>query len=257
MSDDPIFDFESSQVPQLKALQNSYTNNDLEREIKELFIDLFKTHLGEESFNAFVLGAQHLGSYSLVQRSINEDGLVLINSDIIEATTRYLYRTWKSGDVQKRGLHIAKMYLRLLFGDNAQVSQLQQPIDLEYPATVYLDPFDPNEGVKEGYFLTSRINLDVDFSISDQPIKQVVNSIQSVIPAKYVPELRFINITTQVYLDLKFIQFGALTTFYYAEGELQQEVRDVHTQSKVTQAMKPQMTAYFHAKGHIIDNGEK
>lgn len=251
MSDDPIFDFESSQVPQLKALQNSYTNNDLEREIKELFIDLFKTHLGEESFNAFVLGAQHLGSYSLVQKSINEDGLVLINSDIIEATTRYLYRTWKSGDVQKRGIHITRMYLRLLFGDHAEVSQLQQPIEQEYPAPYFLEEYDPEIGLKEGYFLTSRINLDVDFSLSDKPVKQVVNSIQSVIPAKFVPELRFINVSTEVDLAINCIQFGGFTVNIYAEGELRQTVNNVSSSTQVTYTTKPKIQGYIKSTGYI------
>ena len=57
-----MFDFQTSVVPQMKALQNSYTNNNLEKEVRDLFIDLFKKHLGESAFNAFVLGSPHLGS---------------------------------------------------------------------------------------------------------------------------------------------------------------------------------------------------
>ena len=63
-----MFDFQASVIPQMTPLQKSYTNNSFEREIKELFIDLFKTHLGEATFNAFVLGSPHLGSFDLVRK---------------------------------------------------------------------------------------------------------------------------------------------------------------------------------------------
>ena len=128
-----MFDFQASVIPQMTPLQKSYTNNSFEREIKELFIDLFKTHLGEATFNAFVLGSPHLGSFDLVRKSINTDGISLLQSNVEETTTRYLYRAWKSGDVQKRGLHILRVYVKLLFGSLAEVIQLQHSIHEPYP----------------------------------------------------------------------------------------------------------------------------
>lgn len=230
MTNDPIFDFDSSQVPQMQALENSYTNNDLEKEIKELFLHLFKSKIGEDTFNAFVLGAQHLGSYPLVQKSLNSDGIALLNPEMAEIATRYLYRTWKSGDVQKRGLHIVRMYLRLLFGLGAEVSQLQQPRNEPYPSG--LEPFDPKIGVKDGYFLTSRVNLDIDLSYSGLPVKQLTNNIQSVLPAKFLPELRFANITTKFEHELLFINFGQFTFHFIGTGYLIQKYFNNPDQSK-------------------------
>lgn len=221
MTDKPIFDFENSQVPQLKALENSYTNNDLEDGVKKIFIHLFKEHIGEESFNAFVSGVPHLGSFPLVQRFLNDDGLALLDSSMIEPATRYLYRTWKSGDVQKRGLHVVKIYMRLLFGDGAEVYQLQQPINEPYPT--FLEQFDPLIGLLDEHFLTSRVNLDIDISMSTQPIKRITNSIQSVLPARFVPDLRFTNITTKFEMKTTLINWGQFSVHFFGEGYLIQK----------------------------------
>jgi len=117
------FDFKASKAPSGEPLRNSHAAGDVENELKQVFLDLFAT-LGQESFDVNVMGAAHLGSFDLVQRMVNHDGLVLLPGNREEEATRYLYRAWKSGDVQKRGIHFVRTYLQLLFAGQAEVRQM-------------------------------------------------------------------------------------------------------------------------------------
>ena len=107
-------DFSNAQLPRLLPLENSYTENEVEADLKRLFLDLFDSTLAADVFDVNVLGAAHLGSFDMVRKAVNADGLVLMQGDREEAATRYLYRAWKSGDVQGRGLHFLRTYLQML-----------------------------------------------------------------------------------------------------------------------------------------------
>lgn len=126
------FDFQDSRAPDAQALQGSHPLNpfEFEREIKELALELFSL-VAKDTFDASVLGAAHLGSFDLVRNMVTADGLVLLKGEREEAATRYLYRAWKSGDVQKRGLHFLRTYLQMLFPGEASVTQMWH--DVRYP----------------------------------------------------------------------------------------------------------------------------
>lgn len=213
-----MFDFQASVIPQMTPLQKSYTNNSFEREIKELFIDLFKTHLGEATFNAFVLGSPHLGSFDLVRKSINTDGISLLQSNVEEATTRYLYRAWKSGDVQKRGLHILRVYVKLLFGSLAEVTQLQHSIHEPYPTK--LVEYKPGDPLLPDHYLTSRVYVDIDSSFADESIKRIASSVQSILAARFVPEIRFKTLSTRSSMTFLFANNSGLRAHFIATGTL-------------------------------------
>ena len=202
----------------MTPLQKSYTNNSFEREIKELFIDLFKTHLGEATFNAFVLGSPHLGSFDLVRKSINTDGISLLQSNVEETTTRYLYRAWKSGDVQKRGLHILRVYVKLLFGSLAEVIQLQHSIHEPYPTK--LVEYKPGDSLLPDHYLTSRVYVDIDSSFADESIKRIASSVQSILAARFVPEIRFKTLSTRSSMTFLFANNSGLRAHFIAKGTL-------------------------------------
>lgn len=213
-----MFDFQASVIPQMTPLQKSYTNNSFEREIKELFINLFKTHLGEATFNAFVLGSPHLGSFDLVRKSINTDGISLLQSNVEETTTRYLYRAWKSGDVQKRGLHILRVYVKLLFGSLAEVIQLQHSIHEPYPTK--LVEYKPGDSLLPDHYLTSRVYVDIDSSFADESIKRIASSVQSILAARFVPEIRFKTLSTRSSMTFLFANNSGLRAHFIATGTL-------------------------------------
>ncbi|MGL5289805.1 MAG: hypothetical protein ACRC9N_10070 [Aeromonas sp.] len=137
------FDFIDSVAPSAEPLQHSHSASQIERELKGIFLELF-TNLGSQTFDANVLGAAHLGSFDLVRKMVNYDGLILLPGDREEAATRYLYRAWKSGDIQKRGLHFIRTYLQLLFPEQAEVRQMWHAKDQPYgSAFVSNQPRDP------------------------------------------------------------------------------------------------------------------
>lgn len=217
-------DFPNAQLPRLTPLEGSFAENEIEADLKRLFIDLFGSNLAADSFDANVLGSAHLGSFDLVRKSINMDGLVLLQGDREEAATRYLYRAWKSGDVQGRGLHFLRTYLQMLFPNLCEVDQLWHDKALPYPSGLCsakpkfawwlhqvgepglkLDGswgigkriIDADEGRAdraintEGMYLTSRIEIALDFSVNVRSISSLMHIIRSVIPARLVPVFRF------------------------------------------------------------------
>lgn len=204
----------------MMALEGSYANNDFEREIKALFISLFKSHLGDDAFNAFVLGSPHLGTFDLVRKCINSDGISLLQSTVEETATRYLYRAWKSGDVQKRGLHILRMYIKLLFGNLAEVTQQQHSDKEIYPTN--LTDYIPEIGLYEDHYLTSRVYVDIDSSLADESIKRIASSIQSVLPARFVPEIRFRTLTTRSAMTFYFANNAGVRAHFLAKGNLEE-----------------------------------
>lgn len=213
-----MFDFQASVIPQMTALKNSYTNNDFEKEIRDLFIDLFTKHLGEDAFNAFVLGSAHLGSFDLVRKSINTDGISLLQSNVEETTTRYLYRAWKSGDVQKRGLHILRVYIKLLFGSLAEVTQQQHSIHEQYPTK--LVDYKPGDDLLPDHYLTSRVYVDIDSTFANDSIKRIASSVQSILAARFVPEIRFRTLTTRSGMTFLFANNSGLRAHFIAKGDL-------------------------------------
>lgn len=215
-----LFDFPQSQIPDLKALDQSFYVDNFEREIKNLFISLFKEHLGVDAFDGFVLGAPQLGSYGLVQKSINQDGLAVLKSQnqiSDENATRYLYRAWKSGDVQKRGLFILQVYLKLIFGNLSRCSQLQQKKGSVYPLVV--DEYDPEKGLLEGYFLTSRVIVDIDVSYASESVKTIISSLESVLAARFVVEIRFLALETPRN-TIHEADIGGVNAVIFASGKL-------------------------------------
>lgn len=126
------FDLPDSTPPTLEPLRQSFEPGDYRDAIKQITLDLFDAHLGTRAFDANVLGAAHLGSFGLVRRFIQADGLGMLRADRVEAATRYLYRAWQAGDTQGRGLHFLRTYLQLLFPDQHQLAQLWHDKRFDY-----------------------------------------------------------------------------------------------------------------------------
>lgn len=234
------FGFQNAQVPGLEPLRRSAEANTVEGDLRRLFCDLYDKLFSEKAFDANVLGAAHLGSLDLVRRSINADGLVLMQGDRESSATRYLYRAWKAGDGQGRGLHFLRTYLQVLFPNACEVNQLWQ--DREYPYSKALYAPKPIfawwlyqvgepglkldgtwglgrhiEGAEEtrkgrmpdtsGMVLTSRVEIALDFSVNVRSVANLMQIIRSVVPARIVPVFKFMlsaafRVNTQFYGNL-------------------------------------------------------
>jgi hypothetical protein len=177
-----MFDFPNARIPELTPLAHSFEPGDYRDQIKQLVIDLFQDKLGAAAFDANVLGMAHLGSFDLVRRTIQADGLGMLRSDREEAATRYLYRAWKKGDVQGRGLHFLRLYLQLLYPNDWIVDQLEHDKIMPYPhgTRAYTGADD--------HFLTSRLFVQIDANANNAPMfASFVPVFASILPARFVP----------------------------------------------------------------------
>lgn len=182
-------DFSNAQLPSLRALAASYTENDIEADLQQLVLDLFAANLASSTFDASVLGAAHLGSFDLVRRAVTSDGLVLIPGDRQAPATRYLYRAWRAANVQGRGLHFLRTYLQLLFPGANTVTQMLQDKTLPYPTA--LTPY-TGAAIPADKYLTSRLEITIDVSASGQSVADVAACVLSVIPARFVVYFKII-----------------------------------------------------------------
>lgn len=132
------FDFLEATPPDMSALGASFAATDIEAELKQLFIDLFTSLFGIDTYNANVLGAGHLATETMINKAVNLDGLVPLKAAANEAALRYLYRAWKSKGNEGRGLAFLRTYLQLVFPNECTVEQLWHARSRSYPDNVFL-----------------------------------------------------------------------------------------------------------------------
>ena len=170
----------------LLPLVHSHEASDLETELKALFIKLYLDALKPVADEINVYGAPHLGSFGLVERNIDQDGLTVLR-ETTEDRIRYLFKAWRHRNPE-RGLHFLRLYLRALFGDYAQANQLWHLKTATYPLGVKTAlemtsaGDDPND-----YFLTSRVRVDIDTEIV--PAK-LLASLRSAVAARILLNVR-------------------------------------------------------------------
>ncbi|MCK9394233.1 MAG: hypothetical protein M0Q44_01415 [Methylobacter sp.] len=183
------FDFPSAQLPALTPLRNSFVRDEVEADLKQIFLNLFESQLAADVFDVNVLGMPHLGSLDLVRRSVNADGLVLFPGEREEAATRYVYRAWKARNMQGRGLFFLKTYLQLLYPGYWDVEQQMQDKALPYPTALYDRSTHGNDADK---YLTSRLHIRLNVAGNINNVESIIPVISSILPARFVPKVSLI-----------------------------------------------------------------
>ncbi len=211
-------DFDSALPPTLAPLEHSGSSNEFEEQFRLFVLDMFSELLSTSVFDANVLGAPHLGSFDLVRREVNSDGLVLLQGDREESSTRYVYRTWRARNGQGRGLHFLRSYLQLLFPNVWEIEQVWCSTDDAYPESTVVNDWwmprmdDPDLFMDGGFrmdyavpwrvqgaqsdrpniYLTSRVNIYLTYDEVDVVEAQKMLTIfRATVPAKIVPKIRF------------------------------------------------------------------
>lgn len=168
----------------LRPLQNSAEATELEAELKDLFIKLWTDSLAATADDINVYGAPHLGSFGLVERSIDRDGLSVLRENS-EARIRYLFRGFRHRNPE-RGMHFLRLYLTALFGDAWTVEQLWQRKSAPYPTDlVTKQEADAEPGLQ--FFLTSRVRVDVDSTVVPE---RILASLRSSVAARILLTVR-------------------------------------------------------------------
>lgn len=154
----------------------------MEAELKALFIQLFEQFIRPAEREINTVGTPHLGPFEQFERAVKTEGLALVRRGD-EDSMRYLFRAWKARN-PKRGLHMLRLYLRLLWPLGWSVEQLWCPV-----AGVYPNDVTPTEA--PGHFLTSRVRVTISSEVSSgQELASVAPALRSVVPARMLLELR-------------------------------------------------------------------
>ena len=202
--------------PKLVPLEKSGAITEYESQLKSLALDLWSGLLADRSADIGVLGAPHLGSFSLVQRELNSDGLILIKSDNEEGLTRYLYKAFRSGKLGGRGLHFLRTYLQMLYPNAWEIEQVWCTVDDTYPNSTAINDYwaphlnDPDPRLdgtwqlsavvpwrtpgslsdRDYQYQTSRVIVYLDYTDVDiREAGNMLSILRSIVPAKIVPQI--------------------------------------------------------------------
>lgn len=178
----------------MTPLAHSWAADDLEAELRDLFIALFADMLESKADEIRLYGTPHLGPDALVQRAVSDDGLALLKPDELEAyKVRYLFKAFRHRNPE-RGLHFLRTYLRVLYGDYASAAQLWQKTADPYPTTLKTAEEITYTGSSPAdYFLTSRVRVDLD---TTQVADTLVRALKSVVAARLVLDVRSARFTS-------------------------------------------------------------
>lgn len=181
------FDFPNAKPVALAPLQASFAQNNIEAEVQALTLKLWDEKLAQDAFDANVSGMAHLGSFELVRKSVNRDGLVLMQGDREESATRYLYRAWKSRNRNGRGIFFLRTYLQMLWPNACEVEQMWQEKAKPYPSALLTEYQVQEQGRQRDVYLTSRIDIAISFAAQPHNFRNLLSIISATVPARFVP----------------------------------------------------------------------
>lgn len=164
--------------PDLTPLRESHEADIMESELKGLFMHLVETFIRPAEREIKTIGMPQLGSLEQFERAVKNEGLALVRRGD-EETMRFLFRAWKARN-PKRGLHMLRLYLRLLWPEGWRVDQLWCLKGGTYPVDLVL-----SDG--GNHFLTSRVNVVISSGVtSGADVDAVAPALRSVVPARIV-----------------------------------------------------------------------
>lgn len=186
-------------APDLAPLRASHEANEVEAELKALFMMMLDDFLraGEREINT--LGTPHLGPFTQVERAVKNEGLALYRR-ADESAMRYLFRAWRARN-PKRGLHMLRCYLQLLWPNNWSVHQLYQSKSAPYPTDLY-------QVAEPTRFRTSRVRVGIaSGEATEDEILGAVPALRSVVPARILLDIMLLNQMSQS-MGLGAAQYG-------------------------------------------------
>lgn len=169
--------------PSLAPLAGSFEQNQLESELKKVFLAVFEKLVRERERALNLYGMAHLGGDELVARNLYGDGLAVIRRDA--ERVRFLLKAWRARN-PKRGMLFLRTYLQTIWPNEWRIDQFWHPIAtaLEYPAhkTTYGSP--------KTHFLTSRVRVGVTVEADDGTgLVAMQKALRSTLAARLVLEL--------------------------------------------------------------------
>lgn len=180
---------------ELIPLQRSAEFDEVEAELKALFLSLYKKRLAAQVEELTLAPMPNLGGDEAISRGLNNDGLAMLRNTASE-NIRYLFHAWRYRNPQ-RGTKFLAIYLRALFGSVFTIAQLWCRKEGVYPVDVMSEQEikDAGEDLAD-FFLTSRLRVDIETEIVPE---RILRAARTAVASRFVLELRAARRTLSTY----------------------------------------------------------
>lgn len=175
------------ETPELQPLMASHEADQLESELKALFADLFKANVRPDERYVNVLGMPQHGVRTLIEQSLAADGLSIYRgADNAAGAGAYLLRAWRARN-PKRGLHLLKTYLQLLWPNVWTADQMWQGKSEPYPTALV-----PEDG--GDHYLTSRVHVTLPAKVTTGgDVNAISSGLRASLPARMVMNFAIVS----------------------------------------------------------------
>lgn len=174
----------------LAPLANSWNVDVLDAEFKQLVLEMFEQHLRTDERYVNVLGAPHLGPRELIEQSLAADGLSIYRGSTVGSNAgAYLLRSWRARN-PKRGLHLLKTYLQLLWPNVWTAEQMWQEKGEPYPTALVPKA----EADRATHYQTSRVNVTLPArATTGADLNSISSGLRASVPARIVLNLAIVT----------------------------------------------------------------
>lgn len=168
----------------LSPYRHSFAYDDTEKDLQNLFIDVFMELFADQIEDIHHYGMPHLGSAKVVERFTKQDGLVVLrrqtSSDLI---MRVIYANWRSL-ASRRGLAFLEFVLQMIWSDKWEIQRLyhSKARSNKYPSLVTSTP-------TRDSFLTSRIMIVLEQDVDPSEVLELAPIISKLVPANIVANI--------------------------------------------------------------------
>lgn len=169
----------------LSPLTNQQEIGEIENELKNIFIDVFKETLGNQVDGLLQYGMPYISKdINVLYPFFSMNGLnTLKNLQEVEPLS-YLMKAWTIRN-PKRGFHFLRTYLQMLYPSSFKIEQMYQETSKAYPTA--LSNKDDAQRKNTPHWLTSRVKISVtDWEESGDLFLQYAPILQTLISARFV-----------------------------------------------------------------------
>lgn len=171
-------------APALQPLAQSFEADQLESELKAVFLAVYEKMIRERERNLNLYGMAHLGGDDLMASSLKSDGIAMVKRS--STRMQFLMKANRSRN-PRRGLLFIKKYLQSIWPNIWLAEPLWQPIA---DANAYPVGAVPS-GDPQTHFLTGRIRITLPVS-SDNGLglTEIARAFRSTLPARLMLEFK-------------------------------------------------------------------
>lgn len=164
-----------------RPVDDQYAHVGLETALVQAFHQVYVEQFSQKMQDLVDYGAAHIGSRTVIERFSKQDGLVVLRRPVTSDTLmRVIYANWSSL-ASERGLGFLEFVLKMIWANQWQIIRLWHSV-----ARINQYPLFLSTEQQANYFLTSRIMISLDATVSIAEIAELSPIIRRLVPANIV-----------------------------------------------------------------------